>query len=373
VGIFTLAIPKFTDYSKVWEALGAMTWVEYLTLLAATAFSVVSYWPQQTAAMPGLTISQAAVNSQSSTSIANSVPGGGLLSVGVSCAMYSSWGFSRGEIAISTGVTFIWNIFMKLGLPLIALALLAVTGKVSAAFLMGALIGLAALGGAITLFTLVLWKRALAERIGASLGRAASLLRRLVRRPPCEDWGKGAVRFRKQALSLVARRWISLSVSTVVSHLALYLVLLLALRHVGISEREVSWAQVLGVFAFGRLVTAFPLTPGGLGFVEISYIGGLVLAGQAHAGLSPVAFHAQVVAAVLVFRALTYGLQIPMGGLAYLVWQAKKSWRKAPLREPDLEPVLEPAMQPAMHPAMQPAMHPVLHPALRPAMQPVLR
>lgn len=360
VGIFAFAIPKFTDYSKVWEAMGAMSWAEYLSLLAATAFSVVAYWPQQTAAMPGLTIAQAAVTSQSASSIANSMPGGGLLGVGVSCAMYSSWGFSRAEIAISTGVTFIWNIFMKLGLPLIALVLLAVTGKVSVGILLGAFIGLAALGGAIVLFALVLWKEGLAERIGVSLARAASLLRRLVRRPQCRDWGEVAVRFRKQAIDLVARRWIALSVSTVVSHLAVYLVLLLALRHVGVSEREVSWAQVLGVFAFGRLVTAFPLTPGGLGFVEIIYIGGLVLAGQAHADVSPVAFQAQVVAAVLVFRALTYGLQIPMGGLTYLVWHTKRSWRKPSIPELELEPSRSPNRQPPPEPARHPAMQPVL-------------
>jgi uncharacterized membrane protein YbhN (UPF0104 family) len=45
-------------------------------------------------------------------------------------------------------------------------------------------------------------------------------------------------------------------------------VLLVALRDVGVSDAEVSWAQVLAVFAFARLATAIPLTPGGIGFVE---------------------------------------------------------------------------------------------------------
>ena len=61
--------------------------------------------------------------------------------------------------------------------------------------------------------------------------------------------------------------------------LALYAVLLLSLRHVGISEQEVSWAQILAVFAFGRLISALPITPGGLGVIELGYIGGLVAAG----------------------------------------------------------------------------------------------
>jgi putative heme transporter len=41
-----------------------------------------------------------------------------------------------------------------------------------------------------------------------------------------------------------------------------------ALRDVGVSDAEVGWAEVLAVFAFARLATAIPLTPGGLGFVE---------------------------------------------------------------------------------------------------------
>ncbi len=126
----------------------------------------------------------------------------------------------------------------------------------------------------------------------------------------------------------MSKRGIALTVTTIVSHLALFLVLLLAVRHVGVSETEISTAQVLGVFAFGRLVTALPLTPGGLGLVELSYIGGLILAGRAHANVPTEVFHAQVAAAVLVFRTLTYGIQIPLGAFTYLIWRLNKSWRK---------------------------------------------
>jgi uncharacterized membrane protein YbhN (UPF0104 family) len=116
---------------------------------------------------------------------------------------------------------------------------------------------------------------------------------------------------------------VQLTLSTILSHLALFFVLLLALRDVGVSEHEISTAQVLGVFAFGRLLTTLPLTPGGLGIVELSYIGGLILAGRSHADVPADLFHAQVAAAVLVFRALTYGVQVPIGRLTYLTWRAR--------------------------------------------------
>jgi uncharacterized membrane protein YbhN (UPF0104 family) len=75
---------------------------------------------------------------------------------------------------------------------------------------------------------------------------------------------------------------------------------------------------VLAVFSFGRLLGLVPITPGGLGVVELGYIGGLVAAG----GNEP-----QVVAAVLLFRVLTLVVQIPLGGFTYLIWRARSGWR----------------------------------------------
>lgn len=344
VGIFAFAIPKVADYSAVWDAVTVMTWLELASLVAVIILNLVTYWPQQTAAMPGLTIAQAAVNSQSSTSIANTMPGGGVVAVGVSYAMYRSWGFTNAQIALSVLVTGIWNIFMKLGLPVVALALLAVEGRAGGG-LVAAVLGVAVLVAAIVLFALVLWKKEFARRIGSGLGRAASFLRKLIRKPPVDDWGEAAVRFRKQTIQLVAKQWVKLSLSTVVSHLALWLVLLLALRHVGVSSQEVSTVQVLGVFAFGRLITALPITPGGVGIVELGYIGGLLLAGRGLADVAPEVFRAQVVAAVLVFRALTYGFQIPLGAFTYLIWRRNRSWRKAPPAEPELVPAMQPTAE----------------------------
>jgi uncharacterized membrane protein YbhN (UPF0104 family) len=242
--------------------------------------------------------------------------------------MYRSWGFPNTAIGLSVLVTGIWNIFMKLGLPIVAIVILAAAGQSSAGLLLAALIGLAVLLGAIVLFALMLWKKELARRIGDAVGRPVSFLRRIVRKPPVTGWGDAAVRFRRLTIDLVAKQWVKLTVSTVVSHLCLFLVLLLALRHVGISTQEISTAQVLAVYAFGRLITALPITPGGFGLVELGYIGGLVLAGRDHADVSPEVFRAQVAAAVLVFRALTFLFQIPLGGLTYLIWRAKKSWLK---------------------------------------------
>jgi uncharacterized protein (TIRG00374 family) len=210
-------------------------------------------------------------------------------------------------------------------MPIIAVAILVLTGSRSTALVVPAMIGVAALLAALLVFALLMSRKAFARRIGAWFGTAVSRLRRLVRKPPVTGWGDAAVRFRRQSNDLVARRWPALTLTTIVSHVGLYLVLLLAVRLVGITPGQVSWVEVLGVFSLGRLLTALPITPGGVGVVELTYIAGLVLAGGSEV-------RAQAVAAALLFRLLTYALQIPLGGATYLVWQRNRSWRK-PLQD----------------------------------------
>jgi uncharacterized protein (TIRG00374 family) len=81
---------------------------------------------------------------------------------------------------------------------------------------------------------------------------------------------------------------------------------------------DVSWAETQAVFAFARFVTAIPLTPGGVGVVELALIGGLTQTGGADA---------DVVAAVLLFRLLTYVLPIVVGAFTYVYWRRNRSWR----------------------------------------------
>src|SRR5690349_13089225 len=83
VGIFALVMPKIADYRDVWRTITDLTWLELTTLILATIFNLFTYWWQMVAAMPGLTVCQAAVNNQSSTTIANILPGGGAIAVGI--------------------------------------------------------------------------------------------------------------------------------------------------------------------------------------------------------------------------------------------------------------------------------------------------
>jgi uncharacterized protein (TIRG00374 family) len=227
-------------------------------------------------------------------------------------SMMGKWGYSRSRVTTAVLVSGVWNSFIKLALPVFALAVVALQGRVSSARVIAALVGLAGLAAAIVVFALMLHSEQQARQVGLRAGRVASWLLALVRRPPVAGWEIATVKFRARTVDLLRRGWIPITVASLLSHLSLYLVLLVALRQVGVGEAEVSWAEVLAVFAFARLATAIPFTPGGAGVVEAVLIGGLVAAG----GEAD-----QVTAAVLVYRALTWALPILVGIVCYLWWR----------------------------------------------------
>jgi len=317
-GIFWFVLGQFSDLSSVWDAMQTLTWREIAVLALLTAWNLVTYWIVVMLATPGLRMPQAAVLTQTTTAVSNALPAGGAIGVGLTYSMLSSWGFSKSRSTLSVVVTGIWNNFVKLGTPVVALAVLAFQGESGAGSMIAALAGLAGLVAAVVIFALVLRDESFARQVGLVSQRIATRLRSMFRKGPATGWDLAVVKFRSRVLGLVRHRWVGLTVATIVSHLSLYAVLLASLRTMGVSEEEVGWAQVLAVFAFARLVTAIPLTPGGVGVVELALIAGLTAAGGDRA---------PVVAAVLFFRVLTYVLPIVLGGLCYLYWRANHSWR----------------------------------------------
>jgi uncharacterized protein (TIRG00374 family) len=316
---FLGVLPRIADLEQVWAIVRGLSWSEAGILVALSAWNIVTYWPMLVAAMPGLSLGQAAVVCQSSTSVAMTLPGGGAIAVGVSYAMYTSWGFMPSDIALSTLLTGIVNMSFKFVLPVISLAVLAVNHEGDTELLSTALAGV---GVVLCMFVIVaemIRREGFAYRVGSGIGSAATFFRRLVRRSPVTTGGDMAVRFRSKLITVLRNRGPMLAAAEVLSQISLYFVLLAALRFVGVPDATVSWAKVLTVFAFVRLGTAVPIVPGNVGIVELGYIGGLVLAG---------APRAEVVAAVLVFRFLTYFVQIPIGGLTYIVWRRRRSWRR---------------------------------------------
>ena len=330
--VFFWFLPQFTSIADVWSSIQAMSPLQIGILVLAAVWNLATYQFVMVTTTPGMTLRQAIVSTETTTAVANTVIGGAAIALGLTYTMNSSWGFSRSRTSVSLLTSGLWNNFVKLGLPVVALALLALSAPPTPGRVLAGLLGVAGLIAAVIALWLVLRSRESAARVGRGLARAVSALLALVHRSPVMGWDLATTKFRDRTVLLLRARWFWLTLATLLSHLSLFLVLLLALRFTGVGAAQVGWTEALAVFAFARLLTAIPFTPGGLGVIEVALITGLAAAGGARA---------DVAAAVLIFRALTYVLPIPLGVITYVVWRRNRSWRRAPNAAPRTELVPE--------------------------------
>jgi uncharacterized protein (TIRG00374 family) len=100
--------------------------------------------------------------------------------------------------------------------------------------------------------------------------------------------------------------------------LTAYLVFELSLRAVGISVASLPLSEAFLAWAIGRVITSLPITPGGIGVVELGMIGTLVGFG---------ASNAHVVAAVLLYRVVIVLPTLVIGLLALPVLRRLASAR----------------------------------------------
>ena len=307
--VFAGVLPAMADFSRVWDVILAMSLAEVLVLLGLGAFNLFTTWLLDATALPGLGLRRAATAAQSSATLANVLPAGAALGVGVSFAMFQSWGFTAAAATRTVLVTGLYNNLVKLLLPVTALLALTLEGTPGPGLASAAVIGVLSVVASVALLMLVLRSDALARRVGEGMAAALSWLRRLVRLAPVRGWGDAAVRFRHGTAELLRTRWHLLTIASLFSHLAPFVVLLASMRVVGVDD--VTIAEALGAFAVIRVVSAVPVTPGGLGVVEAGLSGTLIVAG---------AVSDEAVAAVLVYRILTYLLPIPVGAVTYIAW-----------------------------------------------------
>jgi len=332
--VFAWFLPQFTSIADVWTSVRTMSWVEVAVLVVAALWNLATYQILMMMTMPGLTFGQATVSTETTTAVSNTVVGGAAISLGLTYAMNSSWGFSRSRTSVGLLISGLWNNFAKLALPVLALVLLAFTGVPTTGRIVAGVVGIVVLAAAVAALGMLLRSEAAAARLGNGAARVATAIRRVFRRGPATGWDRATIKFRGRTILLLRARWHWITLATLVSHLSLFLVLMLSLRFVGVSADQVSLAEALAVFAFARLLTAIPFTPGGLGVIELALITGLSTAGGPRA---------LVAAAVLIFRALTFVLPIPIGLGTYVFWRRNRSWRRAPNSAPRTELVPESA------------------------------
>jgi uncharacterized protein (TIRG00374 family) len=318
VAVFGFVLPRVADYGAVWDVVSDISPAWSAILIGAAILNLATFAPPWMAGIPGLSYWHATVMTQASTAASAVLPGGDALGAGISYAMLRRWGFRAQEVAVGVAATSLWNLFVNVAFPVAAIAALAVTGEADPLLVRVAIVGVVALAVLVVLLGASLSSRRRAIWLGELAGRGASLATCLLRRGRVRGWGRSLAQMREQALVLVRRRWLALTVTTLAGHLTVFLVLLVALRALDVSGEEVSFVEAFAAWSLVRLLTAVPITPGGLGVVELGLTAALVGFGGPQV---------EVVAAVLVYRFLTYVPPIAIGGVCLLM---AARWTRVP-------------------------------------------
>ncbi len=312
VAIFVFVLPRVADWGSVWDIVSNLTWGDIGILAVVSILNVLTFGPPWMAALPGLSFRNSLTVSLASTAIANVAPGGDAVGLATTFAMLRGWGFERARATLALVVFTVWNQLVNVLFPLIAIVLLAAGGQSDRLLKLAALIGGVVLVVVIVAFAIALRSEAGARRVGDVAQRLLDRVLRWVRRKPAPGVTEALVRFREDSLELVRARWAMLTLTTLAGHLTVWLVLVASLRVVGIDSSQISLVESFAAWALVRLLTAIPITPGGLGVVELGLTASLVGFGGGRE---------EVLAAVLLYRALTFLPPLPLGLLAGLTFR----------------------------------------------------
>ena len=310
--VFVFVLPQIADYREVLDVVRDLGWQDWLVLAGAVLLNLATFPPPWMAALPGLGFREAMAMTQASTALSIVSPAGAAVGMAASYSMLRSWRFSAAAVGLAVAIAGIWNQLANLVFPVVALALLTAEDEDHPALRTAALIGVAVLVLAVTAFALVLSRPKRARSIGDLAARLASRGLRVARKGPVTWGGESFARFRTRALGLLRRRWHVITVTTLLGHLTVFVLLLVCLRVIGVTASEVTAIEAFAAWALVRILGAIPLTPAGVGVVEVGLTGALVAFG---------APNAEAVAATLLYRALTVLPTLALGLLAAATWR----------------------------------------------------
>jgi putative heme transporter len=319
VATFAYFLPTIADYRDVWQVVKALSWEWIVALLAVAAGNVLTFAPPWLVLLPGLRFWPTLMMTQAATALSIVVPGGAAVGIATAYGMLRRWGFAPSAVARSVTLVSVWNQLANLAYPILALFLLTRAGEETAVLATAAFVGVAILGVAVGALALVLYSNRMAEEIGELAARASSWVRARFHRDPVGWGGRSFERFRIDVVDVLERRWHVLTLATFAGSLTVFVVLLVSLRALQVPSAEVSAVEAFAAWSLARILGSIPITPGGIGFIELSLTAALIGFGGNNAG---------VVAAVLVYRVLTMVPTLVLGPVAAAVW--RRPSRRAP-------------------------------------------
>ncbi len=296
------AWPRLTTLQPAWFAVAAVA--ELLHFLCTFSLQRIAL---RTKAWFSVVTAQLAGNS-----ISLIIPGGAAAGAAVQFRMLEQSGLDSTDTVGGLTAFSLLGIGGLFALPLFALPVILVGSPISTGLYNAVILGsigfaiFAGLGAAVLAFD---WPLEIC-------GRAVAAVRNSIfrSRPPLEGLGKTLLHQRDMIREVLGKRWKE-AVLLSAGRLGFdYLCLLAAIKATGASPRP---SLVMVAYAAAGIIGLIPITPGGLGVVEASLTGFLILAGVDASS---------AVLATLAYRLASYWIPLAAGPFAYGAYRHR--WRR---------------------------------------------
>jgi uncharacterized protein (TIRG00374 family) len=310
--IFVRVIPQIGSYADALTALQAMTAGAIACIVVAVVVYLAAYGLPFMAATPGLPYWRSQQLNQAAFAISNGVPAGGAFGLGVQYAMLASYGVPPTVSTAAIAAVSVWSFFVTLGLPILGVVAIELSGNAASSHVVPALLGLLILIVVVIGFALIIRSETIARTIGRIGTVIAAPVVRRFRKGRTIDFVPTVLRFRSSIAGLVTRRWAAITASQLSVSLTQFLIFYVALRGVeGWGVAGTSLLVAFGSFAVAQAGLLIPITPGGLGTVDAAMIALLTALGVSEGAAT---------AADLVWRAASFVPQIIIGVIALITW-----------------------------------------------------
>src|SRR5271165_5309739 len=303
-----LVLPKLMVVLGSWPRLSTLNPIWFTVALAVELISFICNFALQRLALRTRAWFAVVTAALAGNAVTDSLPGGDAAGAAVQFSMLTTAGFDTDTAVGGLTAFSLLGVGGLLALPIFALPTILAGAAVSPGLTHTALLGIAgfvlfAIFGAVLLYT---------DRPLTVIGRAAQAVRNWFtrgRRPPMTGLDTRLLTERDTIRTVLGEKWWQAALLTAGRLGFDYGCLLAALRATGASPRP---SLVLLAYSAAGIIGLFPLTPGGLGIVEASLSGLLILAGV-HAG--------DAFLATLAYRIASYWLPLLAGPPAYLLFR----------------------------------------------------
>ncbi len=313
--IFVVFLPQFIDYGQVVDSIMKLTVGEAVLLtLFGFAFMWFSAGVYNTL-IPGLGWWEGWKAWASSNSVAFVAPPGADLAIRF--GMYRTAGISGKAASAGIILSFFFTTGYKLVVPIIALAWILIAEGINDDLLVTiAIVGLAAIFAGVALTGLILYRQQVALRIGETAQRWYNgMVGGRWKFPELDGLGLKLVDFRAQVMGTVKERWFPATVVTLAAQGTFFAALVLSMRFMGVTAEQASVGIIFDAYAVGLLLSMIPIFPGGLGVVELAYVG-VIVGSSGNTELATA-----VTAGAFVHRIFTWLVPILIGLIPLIGWR----------------------------------------------------